>query len=97
MEILSRANVSPNPNHSHPFGCPMYVYQDHGISKAEKWVDRSRISIHLGPPHQYSCSCALALSLTTGLVSPQFHAKFDNDFITVSASSNNELPLSLWQ
>jgi hypothetical protein len=35
MEILSRANVTPNPNHEHPFGCRMYVYQDHGSLKAE--------------------------------------------------------------
>jgi hypothetical protein len=97
MEILSRANVSPNPNHAHPVGCPMYVYQDHVSAKVEKWIDRSQMTIHLGPSHQYSRSCALALSLTTGLVSPQFHAKFDDEFTTVSSSSKNELPVSMWQ
>jgi hypothetical protein len=95
MEILLRENVSPNPNHSHPFGCPVYVYQDHGSAKAEKWIDRSRMAIHLGPSHQYSRICALALSLS--LVSPQFDAKFDDEFTTVSSSSKNELSVSMWQ
>jgi hypothetical protein len=75
----------------------MCMYQDHGSAKAEKWIDHSRMAIHLGASHQYSHSCALVLSLITGLVSPQFHAKFDDEFTTVSPSSEKKLPISLWQ
>jgi hypothetical protein len=39
----------------------------------------------------------LVLSLTMGLVSPQFHAKFDNEFDTVTSPKRDELPTSLWQ
>jgi hypothetical protein len=75
----------------------MYVYQDHGSMKAEKLADRSRMAIYLGISTQHARSVSLALGLTTGLVSPQFHAKHDDEFSTVTPSSGNELPESLWQ
>jgi hypothetical protein len=63
--------------------------------KGEKWSYRSRPAIYLGNSTQYSRSVALVLSLTTGLVSPQYHAKFDDEFDTVTKPS--ETPVSLWQ
>jgi hypothetical protein len=52
MEIQSIANVTPNPNHEHPFGCPMYVYQDHGSLKAEKWeIDQESLFTWVHPPN----------------------------------------------
>jgi hypothetical protein len=42
-------------------------------------------------------SSMLVLSLSTGLVSPQFHLKFDDEFITLSSKINNNIPLLLWQ
>jgi hypothetical protein len=63
--------------------------------KGEKWAYRSRPAIYLGNSTQYSRNVALVLSLTTGLVSPQYHAKFDDEFDTVTKPKRDELPVSL--
>jgi hypothetical protein len=99
IEVLSKAEVSPNPINEHPFGCPVYILDQkvQGGMKGEKWGDRSRPAIYLGNSTQYSRSVALALSLTTGLVSPQFHAKFNDEFDTVTQPQRDELPQLLWQ
>jgi Reverse transcriptase (RNA-dependent DNA polymerase) len=39
----------------------------------------------------------LVLSLTSGLVSPQFHVLHDDSFATLSRYSGNAIPKSLWQ
>jgi hypothetical protein len=99
VEILSKAEVSPNPINEHPFGCPVYIlaHKVQGGIKGEKWGDRSRPAIYLGNSTQYSRSVGLALSLTTGLVSPHFHAKYDDEFETVSINNKYALPDSKWQ
>jgi hypothetical protein len=54
-----------------------------------------RIAINIDPSLQHAKSVGLLLSLTTGLVSPQFHVKYDDLFETVR---NGALPIrSLWQ
>ena len=49
----------------------------------DKWSDRSRVAIYLGRSPTHSQTVALCLSLTTGLVSPQFHFKVDPMFQTL--------------
>jgi hypothetical protein len=39
----------------------------------------------------------LLLSLKTGLVSPQFHVRYDDTFETVRSLREHEIPPSLWQ
>jgi hypothetical protein len=43
MEILSKAEISPNPLNEHPFGCPVYILDQkvQGGMKGEKWGYRS--------------------------------------------------------
>jgi hypothetical protein len=65
--------------------------------KAAKWASRSRLGIYLGTSEFYSPNISLILSLSTGLVSPQFHVKHDDHFHTVSAYMGAELPKSEWQ
>jgi hypothetical protein len=81
----------------HHFGCPTYVLdcnlQANKRSRM-KWSDRTRLGIHLGFSPQHAKSTHLVLSLTTGLVSPQFPCKFDNNFTTISEYN---LPASQWQ
>jgi hypothetical protein len=93
MEVMSRVEITPNPVNKHPFGCPVYVLDSkaQGGMKEEKWADRSRPAIFLDSSTQYSRSVALALSITTGLVSPQFHAKFDDEFDTVMGKQNRHI------
>jgi hypothetical protein len=56
--------------------------------------DRARVGINLGFSPQHARHVHLILSLTTGCVSPQFHCKFDNHFMTLQ---QYQQPMSLWQ
>jgi hypothetical protein len=82
ISSFSKSNISTNPTHWQPFGCPVYVLttsrQTSGIQN--KWAERSKVGIYLGRSPQHAQSVALVLSLETGLVSPQFHVSFDPTF-----------------
>jgi hypothetical protein len=99
MSSFSKANVTTNPVHWQPFGCPVYVLssakQTTGIQN--KWAERSKVGIYLGRSPQHAQSVALVLNLDTGLVSPQFHVTFDPTFQTMRKQLQNNLPLSQWQ
>ena len=96
LQIFANTNIHPNPKHWKPFGCPVYVLdsalQTTGIH--HKWKQRSEVGIYIGRSPQHARSVALVLNLTTGLVSPQFHVKFDSGFHTVKQNPGIE---SLWQ
>jgi hypothetical protein len=96
LELFSKVPVKPKIKHCHPFGCPCFVLDNKlQASKAlPKWNDRARLGIYLGPSPRHARSVALVLSLTTGLVSPQYHVKFDNLFETLNSQ---RLPKSQWQ
>ena len=71
--------------HFHPFGCPTYVLNNSLAAgkSIPKWHKRARLGVYLGRSPNHSQSVALVLNLATGLVSPQFHLKFDDLFETV--------------
>ena len=48
-----------------------------------KWENRSRFVMYLGPLPTHARKVNLILSIKTGLVSPQFHVKFDNYFESI--------------
>jgi hypothetical protein len=76
QEIFTNSKVTFQPRHHHTFGCPMYVLDgrlQEGNS-IDKWESRARLAIYLGSSLTHASSVGLALSLTTGLVSPTFHA-----------------------
>jgi hypothetical protein len=77
----------------------MYVLDSRvqGGQKAEKWSSRSRLAIYLGPSMNHSRSVGLALSFTTGLVSPQYHVRYDDEFQTVQDSIGPVVHGSDWQ
>ena len=62
-----------------------------------RWEDRARVAINLGPSPQHGKSVHLLLNTQTGLVSPQFHATFDDQFDTTRHGTEISLPKSLWQ
>ena len=53
-----------------------------------------RVGVYLGHSPTHSRSVSLILSLSTGLVSPQFHVTHDDDFETVR---KNRVLSSKWQ
>ena len=86
LSKFAGTSVQPNLKHFHPFGCPVYVLQAplQTQSPFPKWGEHSRIGICLcHSPHHASSAAPLILSTQTGLVSPQFHCVFDDNFDTV--------------
>lgn len=96
IEIFSSTSIRPKLKHFHPFACPVYVLQNklQADQSIPKWESRSRIGLYLGPSPRHSRSVALVLNLATGLVSPQYHLRFDNYFETMQDKSNR--PEVLW-
>ena len=68
----------------HTFGCLAYVrdakLQGGTRQPCHKWEDRAWVSIHLGPSPSHGKSVALLLNLSMGMVSPQFHIKYNDHF-----------------
>jgi hypothetical protein len=65
--------------------------------KIDKWESRARLAVYIGNSMNHAANVGLALSLTTGLVSPAFHAKYDDGFATVAQSYGRYVPESQWQ
>ena len=99
IERFAKTKVATNPNHWYHFGCPVYVLDDKIQSgqKINKWSERARVGIYLGYSPQHARTVALVLSLSTGLVSPQFHVRADTRFQTLRKAFDNEYPKSQWQ
>jgi hypothetical protein len=94
LERFSNTKVTFHPRHHHSFGCTMYVLDGRlqGGSMVDRWETRARLAIHLGPSLNHASNVSLALSLTTGLVSPTFHAKYVDAFETVAQSYGRYVP-----
>ena len=88
--------MQPNLKHFHPFGCLVYVLQAplQTRSPFPKWGERSRIGIFLCHSPHHASSVPLVLSTQTGLISPQFHCVFDDDFDTVK---KEQADTSIWK
>ena len=85
LQLFSKTEVLVNPKHYQPFGCPAFVL-DNALQAQQpfhKWNQRSRVGIYLGHSPLHGKNVALILDRTTGLVSPQFHVKYDPQFHTV--------------
>ena len=97
IALFSRSRVLPNLNHLHPFGCPVYVLNEKMQSdkKGPKWDERAKCGIYLGLSPNYARSVALILSLTTGMVSVQFHIHADEFFETVTHQPESRHPSPL--
>ena len=91
LSKFTGTSVQPNLKHFHPFGCPVYVLQAplQTRNPFPKWGERSRIVIFLCHSPHHASSVPLILSTQTGLVSPQFHCVFDDNFDTVKRKQAN--------
>ena len=88
IEAFSGTQVRFNPEHWSHFGCPVYALDSDLQSgkKINKWQYRARVGCYVGQSPQHARTVALVLSLKTGLISPQFHVKFDPTFQTIRRS-----------
>ena len=95
IQMLSGSNVSINPKHYRPFGCPAFVLNN-ALQQSKphsKWNERARVGVYLGKSPHHNRNVALVLNREMGLVSPQYHVSYDNEFRTVI---NDEYD-SLWE
>lgn len=95
-ELFAGMSAKPKYQFVHSFGCPAYVWshrKQNGESM-KKWMARARVGIYLGQSPAHARSVALVLSLDTGLVSPQYHVRYDDLFETTQTA---EIPISKWQ
>ena len=88
--------VEPNLNHFHPFGSPVYMLQEalQSLHAHNKWTDRVHVRIFLCHSPHHATDVPLVLNTQTGLVLPQFHLIYDDDFDTVKRDAKFN---SLWQ
>jgi hypothetical protein len=79
----------------HPFGCPCYVLDSRVQTNSKglpKWEPRARLAIYVGHSPAHAGSVALVLNPKTGLVSPQFHVVFDDNFSTIPCLRDGTMP-----
>ncbi len=85
IQKFSGSPISPNINHHHHIGIPVYVLDDNLQSgkKIPKWFSRARVGIYLGKSPRHARNVSLVLNPRTGMTSPQYHMTFDDNFDTV--------------
>jgi hypothetical protein len=93
LETFTHTQVKPRITDFHHFGIPVYVLKSELASgkKINKWLPRAHLGIYLGMSPRHARSVALVLNPETGLVSPQFHLKFDDTWETVRGSTDKDL------
>ena len=86
MRFSKSKAVNVQLKHYHTFGCPVYILDSRLQSNPKgvpKWEPRSRLGIYVGHSPAHAGSVALVLNPKTGLVSPQYHVVYDDNFTTV--------------
>ncbi len=83
----------------HTFRCPVLALHHAfaGSKSIPQWDPRVRIRLNLGPSPMHAHNVHLVLSLTTGLVSPQFHCCFDEFYETCKCGVSDMGISSMWQ
>ena len=91
LDLFGNLRVNVNLSSMHTFGCPVYVLDSKLASgkSIKRWDSRARVGLNLGHSPDHARNVSLVLSLTTGLVSPQFHCNFDDFFETVSRAPSS--------
>ena len=98
-EKLTGLKVNQEIRNEHPLFCPVFVLDSKlqgTIGGLPKWNPRARAGIYLGHSPDHASNVALVLNLATGLVSPQYHVIFDDDFSTVDFIKNKKEPTN-WE
>ncbi len=99
LELFSSINVGSNMHFLHTFGCPVFALDNPLTSNkaVPQWDPRARLGLNLGPSPTHARNVHLVLSLTTDLVSPQFHLRFDDFFETCKYGVTDAGLASTWQ
>jgi hypothetical protein len=98
-EKMSGITYNNDIKNEHPLFCPVFVLDKRlqgGVGGIPKWNPRANASVYLGHSPDHASNVALVLNLSTGLVSPQYHVVFDDDFSTVDFIRSKQEP-SNWE
>ena len=85
MKLSNTKAVKVQLKHYHTFGCPVYILDSRLQTNPKgvpKWEPRSRLGIYAGHSPSHAGSVALVLNPKTGLMSPQYHVIYDDQFST---------------
>jgi hypothetical protein len=80
IEKFMDSDIHPNLKNHHHICVPIYVLDNdlQAGKKIPKWMPRARVGIYLGKSPRHARNVALVLNPRMGLVSPQFHVRFDD-------------------
>jgi len=83
---------------NHAFACPVFALQNSlaAGNTIPKWSPRSRLGLNLGPSPNHARNGNLVLNLNTGLVSPQFHCRYNDFFETTKHSERDIMTSANW-
>ena len=99
LEKFSGIRVGTRLRDFHAFACPVFALQNALASgnTLPRWSPRARLGLNLGPSPSHARNVNLVLSLTTGLVSPQYHCNFDDFFETTTHGMSDAPSSGIWQ
>ena len=95
MEKFASTCEEIDPTDFHTWGCPVFVLDaenQSGKLGTPKWDPKSHAGIYLGHSPCHAGSVSLILNLSTGLISPQFHVIYDDEFTTVGYLDSDVAP-----
>jgi hypothetical protein len=99
LKLFSSIQVGAKMAHHHTFACPVFALQNAlaAGSTIPKWSPRARLGLNLGQSPMHARNLHLVLNLSTGLVSPQYHCRFDDFFETMKYGVADVAVSSTWQ
>ena len=99
LEMFSGIRVGMRMKDIHTFGCPVFALQTQLATGGSlpRWSPRARLGLNLGQSPSHARNVSLVLSLTTGLVSPQYHCTYDDFFETTKYGVPDTSVSSIWQ
>ena len=78
----------------HTFRCPIFILEPRlqQGQKVPKWEPRSLMGEYLGHSPFHAQTVPLILNLWSGLVSPQYHVIYNDQFTLTTSRKTNKLP-----
>lgn len=95
---LQPKSVRTHFKHFHPFGCPACVLDDNlqdGKSHP-KWKPRTKVGVYLGRSKYHASDVSLILNTKTDHISAQYHVLFDDDFQSVTSTTEDD-EIDVWK
>jgi hypothetical protein len=99
LELFAGTQVGKRMRDHHTFACPVFALQNSlaAGNSMPRWSPRARLGLNLGPSPFHARNVYLILNLTTGLVSPQYHCRFDDFFETTRHNKPDIVTSAAWK